>query len=85
MAFDRFNMALVSNPPRTNCPNMWTYITEDDNAAAVAGSGYFNAEQPPEGRLKLNDLIYCVSTDANQLRYVSAVSPAVTTGFVAVA
>jgi hypothetical protein len=79
MAYDRFFMSLLSNPVRTNCPNIWTYISATDTAAQVRASAYFNEEMPPEGRLQLNDIIYSVSTDGNEWLYVTAVTPNVTT------
>lgn len=79
MAFDRFYFSLLSNPPRTNCPNIWTYVTTDDNAAAVRASGYFNPEGLEDGRLVVNDLIYAVSTDGEEWLNVTAITPDVTT------
>tara|TARA_R110002020_G_scaffold266119_3_gene480946 strand:- start:1238 stop:1951 length:714 start_codon:yes stop_codon:yes gene_type:complete len=57
----------------------WNYKSEDDNAAAVAASGYF---ADVEDMLELDDLIYAVSSDDRELLYVSGLDPVTTTDLV---
>lgn len=58
---------------------VWNYKSEDDNAAAVAASGYFD---DVDELLEENDLIYAVSTDDRELLYVSGLDPVTTVDLV---
>lgn len=58
---------------------VWNYKTTEDAKADVNADGYFN---DAGHLLQANDLIYCVSTDDRELRYVVSLDPIVTADLV---
>lgn len=81
MSFDiRYFYRLDVGLQEENVNRVWNYKSLVDDKAAVNADGYFDDAGHV---LQANDLIYCVSTDDRELRYVASLDPIVTADLVA--
>lgn len=80
MSFDnRYFYRLDVGLQAESINRVWNYKTTEDAKADVNADGYFN---DAGHSLQANDLIYCVSTDDRELRYVVSMDPVVTADLV---
>ena len=71
MPYDLQTMALLTNPPHTNVPNIWGYVTAVNTIAEVSASGYFDDET----RLVVNDAIRANCSDGTAWLRVASLEP----------
>lgn len=71
MAYDNKKVAWQSVGFAANVPRIIIYENTDDLIATIAASAYFNNLID---LLRLNDLVWCVGSDAPHLYYVSSVT-----------